>query len=256
MVHVWQESSVEKFGAVHTKVMEAHKEEETTRGASLRELTQFFKEKDQHEGYAGLRRIANEDGTAVWTILKETEVTTKLEERTKERKQEEQRLREDLFSRAQYIQQVPAPSEMTNAISQEADAKLAAAEAARAVAEKTAAETMPAPTLPASPVKNMFKADQTPADFKVQLQQHEDYISAQMGVMDAISRHMLQHKSVTEEMKQVLAKQNVEMEALATENMKEIEEQRKRMKDQVGQLKGLRTKIQAAQGPGDECVIL
>ena len=57
--------------------------------------------------------------------------------------QEEQRLREDLFSRAQYIQQVHAPSEMTNATSQEADAKLAAAEAARAVAdaaEKTAAE--------------------------------------------------------------------------------------------------------------------
>ena len=127
MVHVWQESSVEKFGAVHTKVMEAHNEEETTRGASLRELTQFFKEKDQHEGYAGLRRIADEDGTAVWTILKETEVTTKLEERTKERKQEERR-RDDLFGA---YAQLHAPSETTGAASTATGTKAEAAEAER-----------------------------------------------------------------------------------------------------------------------------
>ena len=66
---------------MHAKVHEGHNEEETTRGASLRELTQFFKDRDQNEGYAGLRRIADEDGTAVWTILKETEVAKKLEER-------------------------------------------------------------------------------------------------------------------------------------------------------------------------------
>jgi Leucine-rich repeat (LRR) protein len=41
--------------------------------------------------------LADKDGTAVWTILKETEVTTQLEERTKERRQEERR-RDDLFS--------------------------------------------------------------------------------------------------------------------------------------------------------------
>ena len=45
--HCAQESSVEKFGAVHAKVKEGHNEEETTRGASLRELKSFFKEHDQ-----------------------------------------------------------------------------------------------------------------------------------------------------------------------------------------------------------------
>ena len=66
---------------MHAKVKEGDDEEETTRGASLRELQRFFKEHDKNEGYAGLRRIADEDGTAVWTILKETEVAKKLEER-------------------------------------------------------------------------------------------------------------------------------------------------------------------------------
>ena len=108
-----QESSVEKFGAVHAKVQEGQEESESTRGAALRELKRFLEENDQDERYAGLRRIADEDGNAVWTILQETDVTTKLEERTKERKQEEQRLREDLFSRAQYTQ-IRAPSETTN----------------------------------------------------------------------------------------------------------------------------------------------
>ena len=76
----WQENSVAKFGAVHKKLKEEGKDE-TTRGESLRELQRFFKEHDKDEGYAGLRRIADEDGTAVWTILKETEVAKKLEER-------------------------------------------------------------------------------------------------------------------------------------------------------------------------------
>ena len=84
---VWQESSVEKFGAVHKKLKDGGNEE-TTRGKSLRELHRFFKEHDKDEGYAGLRRIADEDGTAVWTILKETEVAAQLEQRTKERHKE------------------------------------------------------------------------------------------------------------------------------------------------------------------------
>ena len=65
---------------MHTKVKEGNEEEETTRGASLRELQRFFKEHDKDEGYAGLRRIADKDGTAVWTILKETEVAAAREE--------------------------------------------------------------------------------------------------------------------------------------------------------------------------------
>ena len=84
-----QESSVEKFGAVHAKVKEGNEEDETTRGASLRELQRFFKEHDKNEAYAGLRRIADEDGTAVWTILKETEVAAQLEQRTEERRKED-----------------------------------------------------------------------------------------------------------------------------------------------------------------------
>ena len=104
-----QESSVEKFGAVHAKVQEDDNEQETTRGASLRELQRFFEEHDKDEGYAGLRRIADEDGTAVWTILKETEVAAQLEKRARERREEERR-HETIFS-----DQARAPSEATDA---------------------------------------------------------------------------------------------------------------------------------------------
>ena len=120
-----QESSVEKFGAVHTKVKEGNEEQETTRGASLRELQRFFKEHDKDEGYAGLRRIADDDGTAVWTILKETEVAAQLEQRTKERREEERR-HEKIFSA-----QARAPSEAADAASNEVETLRAELEAAR-----------------------------------------------------------------------------------------------------------------------------
>ena len=105
-----QESSVEKFGAVHAKVQEGDNEQETTRGESLRELQHFFEEHDKNKGYAGLRRIADEDGTAVWTLLKETEVAAQLEKRTRERREEEQR-HEKIFS-----DQARAPSEVADAV--------------------------------------------------------------------------------------------------------------------------------------------
>ena len=130
-----QESSVEKFGAVHTKVKEGNEEQETTRGASLRELQRFFKEHDKDEGYAGLRRIADEDGTAVWTILKETEVAEQLEQRTKERREEERR-HEKIFSA-----QARAQPEATDAASDEVDtlrAELQVEKVAREVAESSA----------------------------------------------------------------------------------------------------------------------
>jgi len=85
------------FGAVHAKVQEGDNEQETTRGASLRELQRFFEKEDSSKGYAGLRRIADEDGTAVWTLLKETEVAAQLERRAGERREEERR-RDDLLS--------------------------------------------------------------------------------------------------------------------------------------------------------------
>eukprot|EP00964_Phaeocystis_antarctica_P098822 scaffold64780_cov56-Phaeocystis_antarctica.AAC.3 len=135
MVYVGQESSVEKFGAVHAKVKEGHDEQETTRGASLRELRRFFKEHDKDEGYAGLRRIADEDGTAVWTILKETEVAAQLEKRAGERREEERR-HEKIFSA-----HARAPSEATDTAPNEVEtmrAELQVEKAARGVAESSA----------------------------------------------------------------------------------------------------------------------
>ena len=48
-------------------------ETETFRGAALRELEAFFAENDPDKDYAGLRRIGDEDGTAVWTLLTDPE---------------------------------------------------------------------------------------------------------------------------------------------------------------------------------------
>ena len=124
-----QESSVEKFGAVHAKVKDGHNEEETTRGASLRELQRFFKLHDKDKGYAGLRRIADEDGTAVWTILKKTEVATQLDKRAKERREEERR-HEKVFSA-----QANAPSEATDVASNEVETLRAELKAAQEKAE-------------------------------------------------------------------------------------------------------------------------
>ena len=122
-----QESSVAKFGAaVHTKVMEGHNEDETsTRGASLRELQRFFKEHDKDEGYAGLRRIADEDGTAVWTILKETELAAQLERRANERREEERR-HEKIFN-AQARAQSEETEDLSQTVALTADANAAGA---------------------------------------------------------------------------------------------------------------------------------
>ena len=129
-----QESSVEKFGAVHAKVQEGDNEQETTRGASLRELQRFFKEHDKDKGYAGLRRIADEDGTAVWTLLKETEVAAQLERRARERREEEQR-RDDLFSAL-----ARTPSEAANdVVTLRAELKAAREKEAKARGEAEAA---------------------------------------------------------------------------------------------------------------------
>ena len=87
-----QESSVEAFGAVHEKVMDGGEETETVRGAALRELEAFFKENDSDKDYAGLRRIGDEDGTAVWTLLTDPEkVKAALEARAQERREETKR---------------------------------------------------------------------------------------------------------------------------------------------------------------------
>ena len=84
---------------MHKNLKEGGKDE-TARGASLRELQRFFKEHDKDKGYAGLRRIPDEDGTAVWTILNETEVAAQLEKRVNERREEERREEERPSSEA------------------------------------------------------------------------------------------------------------------------------------------------------------
>eukprot|EP00964_Phaeocystis_antarctica_P067963 scaffold41172_cov54-Phaeocystis_antarctica.AAC.1 len=86
-----QESSVEAFGAVHAKVQEGGEKQDTTRGASLRELQRFFEKKDNSKGYAGLCRVGGDDGVALWTLLKGEEATKKLEERAQQRQKEERR---------------------------------------------------------------------------------------------------------------------------------------------------------------------
>ena len=114
---------------MHAKVKEGHDEQETTRGASLRELQRFFTEHDQDEGYAGLRRIADEDGMAVWTTLKETEVPAQLEKRAGDRRKEERR-HEEIFSA-----KARAPSGATGAAPNEVETLRAELKAAQEKAE-------------------------------------------------------------------------------------------------------------------------
>ena len=66
---------------------EANKAEaETVRGKSLRELQRFFTKEDADSTFAGLRRLGDDDGTAVWTVLTdEKEVRAAIEARAKER---------------------------------------------------------------------------------------------------------------------------------------------------------------------------
>jgi hypothetical protein len=129
---------------VHTKVKEGNEDEETTRGASLRELQRFFKDHDKNEGYAGLRRIADEDGTAVWTILKETEVAAQLEKRAEERRKEERRQHEQIFSAQARAPSDPATAAAPNEVEtlraelKAAKEKVEAEAKARGVAEASA----------------------------------------------------------------------------------------------------------------------
>ena len=152
---VWQKSSVEKFGAVHKKLKEEGKDE-TTRGESLRELQRFFKEHDKDEGYAGLRRIPDEDGTAVWTILKDTEVAAQLKKRAGERREEEQR--GEIFSAQARTPSEEATDAASNEVetlraelkvAREAEAKARGeAETARGVAESSAVRSCPSARTP------------------------------------------------------------------------------------------------------------
>ena len=86
-----QESSVEQFGAINEVVMsdEESPEKKTVRGASLRELQRLLKEHDKEGDFSGLRRVADNDGVAVWTRLSDANIKLAIEKRTKQRRAEE-----------------------------------------------------------------------------------------------------------------------------------------------------------------------
>jgi hypothetical protein len=73
-----QESSVEQFAVVHAEVKKGTEEKKSVRGVSLREFEDFMNKydpglkKNKSGDFAGLQRIGDpEDGTAVWTTLKD-----------------------------------------------------------------------------------------------------------------------------------------------------------------------------------------
>lgn len=123
-----QESSMEQFSVVHEEVVkdrdakeitDTSKEQKSVRGASLRELQRFFEEHDAKKGYAGLRRIADEDGTAVWTALTDSSaVKAAIEARAKERREEERR-GDELLQQALELSSAPAAAAAAGASSGE-----------------------------------------------------------------------------------------------------------------------------------------
>ena len=142
-----QKSSVEKFGVVHDEVMSAEDaataEAKTVRGASLRELQRFFKEKDVENTFAGLRRLGDDDGTAVWTVLTdEKEVREAIEARAKERLAEQ--VAQEEFVHAVLLERKHPTAGKSAGPSQEeaveVEARAMAAEARAAAAEAELAE--------------------------------------------------------------------------------------------------------------------
>jgi hypothetical protein len=90
-VHILkQKSSVETFKAVHQKVEDDDGNRKSVRGECLRELEKFFKDKDPSNGFAGLRRISDLGGGAIWTTISdENEVRKWLDERARLREKED-----------------------------------------------------------------------------------------------------------------------------------------------------------------------
>ena len=119
---------MEQFSVVHEEVVkdrdakeitDTSKEQKSVRGASLRELQRFFEEHDAKKGYAGLRRIADEDGTAVWTALTDSSaVKAAIEARAKERREEERR-GDELLQQALELSSAPAAAAAAGASSGE-----------------------------------------------------------------------------------------------------------------------------------------
>ena len=140
-----QKSSVEQFGVVHEAVMSedaTKREANTVRGASLRELQSFLKDKDKENTFAGLRRLGEDDGTAVWTVLTdEKEVRAAVEARAKERLAQ-QAAQERFYSKLLLERKEPTAGDSAGSSQEEVvkvEARAVAAEA-RAVAAEAEAE--------------------------------------------------------------------------------------------------------------------
>ena len=127
-----QKSSVEQFSVVHEEVVkdrdakaitDTSKEQKSVRGRSLRDFTDFLKEHDpglkvnKSGHFAGLRRIADEDGTALWTVLTDSSaVKAAIEARAKERREEERR-GDELLQQALELSSAPAAAAAAGASS-------------------------------------------------------------------------------------------------------------------------------------------
>lgn len=83
-------NSLEVFGQVHKNVEAGNREKETVRDVCLREVTNFITGSDTNHSFAGLHRVGDHDGSAVWTKLRGETVKETLLERSNLRQVEEE----------------------------------------------------------------------------------------------------------------------------------------------------------------------
>ena len=111
-----QKNSVEAYNAVSQKVEDGDDRSKTVRGSDLKELEKFFEKYDKDKTYAGLRRIAGDDGGAIWTAVPDEFVGNQLEYRAKQREYEECQdikalldVRRELIEKRQYDEMQVGP---------------------------------------------------------------------------------------------------------------------------------------------------
>ena len=93
-----QDSSVEEFSVLHEEVKKGSEEKKSVRGASLRIFMDFLEKEDpgrkdgKNGQFAGLQRIGDDQGTALWTMLTDqAAIESALQKRTKQFEEEEER---------------------------------------------------------------------------------------------------------------------------------------------------------------------
>jgi len=113
-----QKNSVEAYKAVDQKVEDGDDRSKTVRGSDLKELEKFFEKYDKDKTYAGLRRIAGDDGGAIWTAVPDEDVGKQVEYRAKQREDEELQdikalldVRRELIEKCQPLEPQVGPEE-------------------------------------------------------------------------------------------------------------------------------------------------